>query len=330
MIAQIDSLYFKTRPRKAGVRLLSHLLFQGRFATTRFRWLNPLILAHLRLASQLPSLRRVSRPIFIVGTGRSGSTILGKVMSMHRDIAFLNEPKALWYIVDRHDDVNGHFGSDAAKYRFSIDDATPAKRKIAHRLYGYYLFLSRSRRVLDKNPEMLFRAQFVQTIFPDARFIFLVRNGWDTVRSIKTWSEHARIQVDSGNQDWWGIDRRKWRLLVNELVTTEPMLAPFQHEIEQIGDEVAMAAVEWVVTMQEGLRLFESAPGSVHKLHYEELTSCPEQCLLSLLDFCELPHDRAFLDYGKELLKPNVAKKPPTLPWFLDGPFDKTMAALGY
>lgn len=330
MVAQLDSLYVSTSPRKTVVRLISHLLFQGRFVTTRHRWLNPLILSHLKLAARLPQLKEVEKPIFIVGTGRSGSTILGKVLSMHRHIAWLNEPKALWYTIDERHDVNGHFGRGPVQYRLLERDVTPDTREAAHRLFGYYLALTASRRIVDKNPEIIFQIPFAESIFPDAKFIFLVRDGWDTVRSIAAWSRRANKVVNGVRQDWWGADRRKWRLMVDELVSTEPLLADVRGEISELNYQEDMAAVEWIVTMQEGLRHQRARPESVYQLRYEDLTRCPDESLPKLLHFCSLPQDSVFLSYAQKVLEPNPTKEPVALSPSIRLAFDETMSALAY
>ncbi len=99
MPAQLDSLYIRTRPTKAVSRLISYALFEGRPLTTRGRWINPLVFALSGTLKTLPQIKKVKKPIFIIGMGRSGTTILGVVMSMHRDVGFLNEPKALWHSI---------------------------------------------------------------------------------------------------------------------------------------------------------------------------------------------------------------------------------------
>lgn len=329
MIAQLDPLYIKTRPRKAVIRILSHLFFQGRFLTTKYRWLNHFILAELACLKYLPQLRSVEEPIFIVGTGRSGSTILGKVLSMHRDIGFLNEPKALWYSIDSREDVNGHFQQGAAQYRFNESDATSDKYRMAHRLFGAYLTLTGSKRVLDKNPETVFRIPFVRAIFPDAKFIFLVRNGWDTVDSIVSWSKREGKQIRGETQDWWGVNQRKWRLMVEQLVPTEPLLAQATSEIESLTQHKDMAAVEWIVTMQEGLRIANAIPDCIYMLRYEDLVQYPTETMRALADFCNLPKDLTFLSYA-QVLKPNVAKDPVLLPSTINEAFLNTMRTLDY
>ena len=90
MIAQLESLYIRSRPWKLWSRLISYGLFEGRPLTTRGQWINPLVFAHFAVEKHLPRLRRVEKPVFILGTGRSGTTILGIVLSMHREVGFLN------------------------------------------------------------------------------------------------------------------------------------------------------------------------------------------------------------------------------------------------
>jgi hypothetical protein len=330
MIAQLDPLYIRTRPGKALVRVQSHLLFQGRFVTTKHRWLNRFLLAELACLKRFPQLKSVEKPIFIVGTGRSGSTILGKVLSMHRDLGFLDEPKVMWYTIDPREDVNGHFNRGPALYRFNSQDVTPELCEAAHRLFGAYLTVTRSKRVLDKNPEIVYRIPFVRTIFSDAKFIFLVRNGWDTISSITMWSKLFGRQVKGEIEDWWGVNQRKWRFMVAQLVPTEPLLTQVCEEIKLFTRHEDMAAVEWIVTMQEGLRFMQSLSTCIYLLRYEDLTQHPQDTLEKLLAFCELSEDAVFLSYAQQVLEPVPHKRPPNLSSIVHAPFLKTMRALNY
>ena len=217
MIAQIDPLYIKTRPTKVLTRLMSYALFEGRPVTTKGRWINPLVFSLLkRFAANNNRYESVEKPIFILGTGRSGTTILGIVLSMHREIGYLNEPKAMWHLIHPHEDIIGNYSQADAKYRLTAEDATDEMCQRASQMFGAYLTATRSKRLVDKYPELIFRVDFVRALFPDARFIFLVRNGWDTCHSIATWSKRLGAQINSEKHDWWGVDDRKWRLLVEQ------------------------------------------------------------------------------------------------------------------
>ena len=323
MIAELDADYLRTRPSKIVPRLVGHFLFQGRFATTKYRVLNRLILPYLSMTTRLPYDRPVTKPILIIGTGRSGSTILGKVLSMHRAIGFLNEPKALWFTVDPEDDLHGHFGTAARKYRFSASDATAEHKQRLQRLYRAFLALGRSQRVLDKNPDMIFRVPFVLALMPDTRFLFLSRNGLDTIASINAWSNMNRREKDQ-LEDWWGVDRRKWRLLVEHILPDEPLLRHLRHEISLASEETLRAAVEWIVAMQEGMRLLDQFPRNVLHVPYEALVHDPRLSLAAIAAFCDLPPDPVFLEYGERTFRAAPARTPPAVPDFIKPAFDRT------
>lgn len=330
VIAQLDELYIKTRPAKVLPRLISYALFEGRPLTTRGQWINPLVFAHFAIETRLPQLKEVEKPVFIVGTGRSGSTILGVLMSMHRSVGFLNEPKALWHAAYPYSDVFSQHSKGPALYSLDEADATEEVRRRTRRLFGAYLRAVVSKRVVDKHPELIFRVPFVRAIFPDARFVFLVRSGWDTCRSIERWSERNGTSENGEVHDWWGANNSKWRLMLRQLVPREEDLADVMAEVEKLDRHRDMAAVEWTVTMREGMRQMERYPDSMHIVRYEALVENPRQELSKLLDFCELPPDEVFLEYAERELSPAGEQKPLDLHPAVHEPFMRTMRELGY
>jgi hypothetical protein len=330
MVAQIDALYAKLRPSKVPPRLISYALFEGRPLTTKGRWINPLVFAHLGLEARMPQTREVRKPVFIVGTGRSGTTILGVVMSLHRDVGFLNEPKAMWHVVHHQEDVVGNYATGAARYRLGEQDASDDVVSRARRLFGAYLRAVGATRVLDKYPELVFRVPFVRAIFPDARFVFLVRNGSDAIRSIEGWSRRLGKRAHGNVQDWWGSNNRKWRLMVEQLVPEEGLLANRSEEIAGLTRHADMAAVEWIVTMQEGLRQAEQNPDRFYMLRYEALVTDPAHQLADLLAFCDLQPDKAVLDFAINKLRPAPERAPLDVHPILRRPLEDTMRELGY
>ena len=331
MIAQIDPLYIRTRPTKVLTRLMSYAFFEGRPVTTKGRWINPLVFSILKTVSTNNSrYKPVEKPIFILGTGRSGTTILGIVLSMHREVGYLNEPKAMWHLIHPHEDVIGNYSQADAKYRLTAEDATDEMHRRASQMFGAYLTATRSQRLVDKYPELIFRVGFVRALFPDARFIFLVRNGWDTCHSIATWSERLGVQVNDEKHDWWGVDDRKWRLLVEQLVKTDPALSEVTDEIKRFERHLDRAAVEWLVTMREGIRLMQASSDYIHLLRFEELTLEPDKTLAALCDFCELPTDDTFHEYARQTLHPLPAKTPFNVHPKIAPIFHDTMRELRY
>jgi len=312
-------------------RLLSYALFEGRQVTTKGQWINPLVFAHFAVEKRLPQLRRVEKPVFVLGTGRSGTTVLGMVLSMHREVGFLNEPKALWHAIHPEEDLIGSYSRGAAHYRLGEADAGCETRRTASRLFGAYLAATFSRRVVDKYPELIFRAPFVKALFPDARFLFLVRNGWDTCHSIEAWSGRLGEQVADETHDWWGVNRRKWNLLVGQVVAEHPDLATHAEEMRSWTNQTDMAAVEWIVTMREGLQLLQRVPNDVMRVDYEELCRSPRRQMSRIAAFLELSaDDEPFLRYAEQTLRPAPEKAPFVLSPLIEDAFHQTMSQLGY
>jgi len=330
LVAQIDRNFVRARPWKVWPRLLAYALFEGRPLTTRGRWINPLVFAAYRLWSWLPLANRAPDPVFILGLGRSGTTVLGTILALHRDVGYLNEPKALWHAALGDDDLIGSYSRAPGRYRMSAADATPGPSRRLRRYYSAFLGLSRCRRVVDKYPELLFRLGLVDAVFPGARKIVLLRNGADTCQSIEAWSVRNGRGARDECRDWWGRDRRKWRLLVEQLIAPDPYFADTLAEIRALDRHVDMAAVEWIATMREAQRLQDRGDGSVLFVRYEELSSCPRKVIGEILAFCGFSPDETVMAYAQSVLRPRAAYPPLLLNPAIQPAFDATMATWGY
>ena len=330
MGAQVDLRYLNARPTKLASRLLSYALFEGRPVTTRWQWINPLLFAHFALEKQLPQLKRVEKPLFILGTGRSGTTILGIVLSMHRDVGFLNEPKAMWHAIYPDEDVIGSYSRGIAHYRLDASVANEGIKRNAHKLFGAYLASVFSKRLADKYPELIFRVPFVREIFPDAQFIFLVRNGWDTCASIEKWSNRCGEQKNGEVHDWWGVNQRKWKLMLKELIEPDPYFQSVKQAALDFERHTDMAALEWVVTMREGMHRMEQNGDCIRMVRYEDLVESPRQTLAEIAEFAGLSEDDTYLRYGESVLKPTPRHGEFDMHSALRPLFDETMQVLDY
>lgn len=303
MIGQLDPLYIRRRPKKALKRLLSRAFFEGRQPTMRGQWVNSLLNLKFKLLKKIPVLKNIIKPIFIVGIGRSGTTILSKVLSFHQEVGLLNEAKALWHAIYPFEDILGSYGK-AAFYRLCESHADAEVVKRAKKLHGAFLYFVGAERLIDKYPEMIFRIKFIQKIYPDAKIVLLIRNGWDVVHSISNYSHKCAIQTSRGYADWWGVNRRKWHLLTTQVLSAEEELSEIREIIPSLERNEDMAAVEWMLTMREAIRATQLAAKQIYTIRYEDLTSYPYNTLKKLIDFCELSHDKDLLDYAMQVLKP--------------------------
>lgn len=329
MVAQIDPAYRRAGLGPTCVRLLSWALFEGRPLTTRGRWINPLVVALHALHCRLPRLAAVEAPIFIVGMGRSGTTLLGKILSLHPEIGFLNEPKALWHVAVGGEDVIGSYERGPARYHLGATDAGERERRRLERLFGAYLRWTGRRRVVDKNPEVVYRRHFVRAIFPHAHLLFVVREGWSVCRSVERWSRAHGRSVRGETHDWWGAGRRKWRLMLEQLVTREPDLAGQRTRLQTLDDQRQMAALEWILASRYARRALD-ADEPISVVRYEDLTADPIPTVERLLEECGLrPHPR-IESYCRRAVRPGAPGDPFELLPVLARPFAEALAWWGY
>lgn len=117
MVAQLNLQMLRNSPSSTIGRMINYAFIEGRPLTTKGRWINPIVFAGYKIAQRLPLLRTVNSPIFIVGNGRSGTTLLGRLFALHQNVSFLNEPKALWHFAHGAEDLIGSYSDAAASVR---------------------------------------------------------------------------------------------------------------------------------------------------------------------------------------------------------------------
>lgn len=300
MVAQLDRTFLRIAPGRAASRLVGYSMFEGRPATTRGRWWNPVVFGNLRLAARGADAH-VDRPLFIVGMGRSGTTLLGRILAAHPSVGFLNEPKALWHVIRADEDIIGSYDAQrTGRLHLGAEDADEEVRRRGRALFAWYLRASRSQRLLDKYPELVFRHSFVRAIFPDARFIVAVRSPWATLRSVVGWSESYSV----GGADWWGVQDRKWDALWRQGVLQRAENCDLA--CLDLGGEVShhiRAAVEWVIAMREAISL-AGLDDRAQFVRYEDLVANPREVVGETLRFCELPASPRTESYAAATVSP--------------------------
>jgi hypothetical protein len=250
------------------------------------------------------------------------------LLSLHRDVGFLNEPKAIWSLIDPCTDMNGHYVASGGVFRREATDVTPQMRERAHRLFARYLMLTGARRLLDKHSELTFRVGYLLELFPDARIIFITRNGPDACHSIAQWSERHRVRVGDRVEDWWGRGDIKWRYLREQFIEVDPVY----EEVRTLTglDPVHKGALEWIITLREGMAQQRKYPHAVIRIAYERLVENPRDELGKLMQACELPLDPALLDHAVRHLYRTAPKPYPRLLAPVARLFEETMALVGY
>jgi len=121
---------------------------------------------------------------FVIGSPRSGTTILGNILNRHPEIAEWYEPYYLWekHFPCKEDDM------------WSEEYLNERTKKSIQREYSIYSNKAKKPIVLEKSPGHELNVRIVVRIFPDAKWIHVVRDGRDVTLSIrKEWDRRARI-----------------------------------------------------------------------------------------------------------------------------------------
>jgi tetratricopeptide (TPR) repeat protein len=150
--------------------------------------------------------------IFIISQPRAGSTLLQRILASHAEILSVAEPWIMLHPVYALKISGISMEYDAALARKGLDDFLSqfeqgkdiyyrALRRFAETLYCEALGRSHKRYFLDKTPRYYNIIPELNQMFPDAKFIILLRNPMAVLSSVlKTWrkNRHAEL-VKSAN-----------------------------------------------------------------------------------------------------------------------------------
>ena len=122
-------------------------------------------------------------PIFFIGAGRSGTNLLTDLLRSHPDLSvFPDEANDLWHPrlypwSDARLDVPPIWADGQAFTRASLDSRSAADDQRLRAAFGAYQRLTRGRYLVNKSIMITFMVEYVLDVFPDARFIHLLRDG---------------------------------------------------------------------------------------------------------------------------------------------------------
>jgi Sulfotransferase family len=162
-------------------------------------------------------------PFFIVGAGRSGTTLLRLILAGH---SRLHIPPETWFIRDlvselplsgalTHDQIQRCVEIMTGNYRWPdmgiaaddlrrwvIDLENPALRDVINLVYLRHLQRSGKHRFGDKTPHYIHIVPQLAALYPGAKFIHLIRDGRDVAIS----------QIDLGWDSYYERNKFDWSL----------------------------------------------------------------------------------------------------------------------
>ena len=269
-------------------------------------------------ARLLPGIGALVRPVFIIGCGRSGTTVLGQVLGRHPSLAFLNEPRNIWLYEPRTDIWSARARARGGRLGLSADDVQPSAAARIRRAFAAEAHLQRAERLVEKLPINAFRVGWLAGMFPDALFLHLIRNGLDVAASIARHSERAA---------WFGVEDYKWRLLVEH--AGERGEADL---VELCTDDFRRGLLEWRLSVATALDDLAKLPAERQlEIRYEQLVEQPAQVCEGLEAFVGIRHEPAMAAFARaELSRRSPPPDPVSLPPDAQRIAGDLLARLGY
>lgn len=202
---------------------------------------------------------------FITGCGRSGTTVLGRLLSKHRDVMYLNDQHMLWAGLWPRYDVAGWVPFDpAAPAPLALSASDAARDPAAAEAFRAMLEERRADRrvVVDKLAQNNMRMPFLRAIAPGCLLINIVRSGIDVAHSIAARIERGR---------WYGPRDRKWACIVAHAEANG--YAPL---VPLCSGPLQRALLEWRLSVDAADAFFEGTDADgVLRLRYEDLVAEP-------------------------------------------------------
>lgn len=228
----------------------------------------------------------LSRPLFIVGAPRSGTTFLGECIAELPEFSYHFEPvltkAATRYIYE------GRWENSFAAFFFK----------------SVYSWLMRIHfdgdlRLAEKTPQVSLIISFLHQTFSDAKFIHIIRDGRDSAISLSKKLWYQNKMKDSGAKEPGGYPLGpKARFWVEQ---------DRIHEFENTNDlhRCVWLWRRYIEIISEGLK---GLPEKAYlELRYEDLVKHPTKEAIKILDFLEITNEESrgeFISYVEKFASP--------------------------
>ena len=236
------------------------------------RWRKWLRTQFVALSGAQGEDHRGEKLIFLFGCGRSGTTFLSEALGKHPDTLLLVERREIWHRY--FPELNVRTRKDAILGPGFIEPFNSERSVGIRRFLDKYRRQKGKKLILEKLPLNSFRMAFLREVFPEARFIYIERNGLDVAKSIQ-------IRAAAG---WWGKNENKWRLLKEYAKTVDAY-----HWIGRARNHFDRGLMEWRLSTDAAHQeLNQMDPDGYHMVSYEKLVRNFEEEMKACFDFIGL------------------------------------------
>ncbi len=255
------------------------------------------------------------QPIIIIGAGRSGTNLLRDILSKLPNTGTwpCDEINYIW----RHG--NTRFPTD----ELTPDQATPAVQRFIRGKFSQLAEKYSVEYVIEKTCANSLRVSFVDTIIPNAKYIFIVRDGRDVISSaMKRWGAPLDLAyiaakakyVPLSDIPYYGLrylGNRVYRTLSREkrLASWGPRFEEMQ-ELLQNNSLPVVCAHQWRRCIERAEEDFQTIDTSrVLSIQYEQLTGNSSATIQSILDFLQIEIEDSQIAKLQQTILPNSVGK---------------------
>lgn len=294
---------------------------------------------------------------FLIGPARSGTTMLGyQTLSRHPDIEYWGEPVYLWrrgHVYNRYDNLNE-------------EDLTSGLRDYLRKKFASKLEKSGKKLLVEKTPSNCFRIKYLQSVFPEAKFIYVTRDGRDVAHSaMKEWRNEKSESIDSKSFRKKNILQRlilivlrkgkllerfdRWRAFTElpyylfryfrylyRTITKKAMVwGPNFQGLSDFAKKNSLAqtcAYQWQQSHLQAVKDLGDVPDKkIHRIRYEALIENPRNSLTELLNFLEIDSSDIIVNNLSGIIKYRKSKELPSeVLTEMEAQIGETLKTLGY
>lgn len=247
------------------------------------------------------------RLYFIAGCGRSGTTLLGRLLSMTPGLCYMNEPRDFWTAINVNTDIWGYVSDSVDVSSFILEDAGEYDKERFSNLFYGYKESNNCDVLVEKTPENIFRIAWLKQIVDELKVIHIVRNGNDVARSIDKQADRAVPYGIDDMDNWYGKKFIKREHLIN----TARELGIHESAIETCNTSMEWGALEWICSTISYDRFKSLIPEENQMiLKYEAILSSPWESYERLMEFIKIQINNELREQIEKYVKRPSKKKP--------------------
>ncbi|MEM6484104.1 MAG: sulfotransferase [Pseudomonadota bacterium] len=162
--------------------------------------------------------KALQAPVFVVGCPRSGTTVLGKSLAAHPNLAGSEESLFLldlWRIIlDLHQGINRRRWAPLSNY-VTLPSLVDVSGEFADRIFSGLLAGAKNVRLVEHTPWYAGLEPLLGSLFPDCYVLHLIRDGRDVVESLSNSYERgfqwAGASTRTRTTFWAGLVEASWK-----------------------------------------------------------------------------------------------------------------------